>query len=221
MLDIVRHDNGLITLRSPLLAAAGVPHAFTTRVGEHGGMPAWPALLDALGRGNHTLARVRQVHGCEVHLAVNADDQPDADAQVTQLPGVMLAILTADCVPILLATRDGKHVAAVHAGWRGLVAGVIPRAVEAIQSDNLVAAVGPAISVAHYEVGPEVLAHFPDDVIDGAHVNLPLAARLQLESAGVTAIDTTAECTFTNADWFHSYRRDKTKGRQAAVIACA
>jgi YfiH family protein len=164
------------------------------------------------------------------------DSGRKADALVTDDPNRLLAVRVADCVPILLATRDGERVAAVHAGWRGIVAGVLPRAAQILAEDfpdELLAAIGPCISFEAFEVGSEVLAEFRSVFGDAApiransdgkgHVNLREAARLQLLSLDVpqAQIDTTDRCTKRDADEFFSHRRDKgVTGRMAAVIGC-
>ena len=130
--------------RSPLLAGAGVPHAFT------GTLPASrrPELLATLELSDRTLITTRQVHGRGVLLADRQAPHHDteADALVCTRPDRAVAVYTADCVPVLLSTPDGSAVAAVHAGWRGLAAGVIAAAVARLPDKDLLAAVGPCIS---------------------------------------------------------------------------
>ncbi|MEO0966351.1 MAG: laccase domain-containing protein, partial [Planctomycetota bacterium] len=157
MLELITHDNGLKTLRSPLLAAAGVRHGFSTRVGgvsrgEYASLNlgslrknARPGEGDANTAVSENFRRLRaalrlerrprfaarQCHGAGVWV-VDRDkppreaDVPAADALVTAVAGPMLAARSADCVPVLLAAGDGRAVGAVHAGWRGVVAGVVP-----------------------------------------------------------------------------------------------
>ena len=192
-------------------------------------------LLRALGLGEGRLVTLRQVHGDRV-VRVQAD-APAAgtagDALVTGERGHALCVRVADCVPVLLARADGRRVAAVHAGWRGLVAGVVPRAVEALGAGELWAAIGPCLSARRFEVGPEVAAAFESAGLGRAvlrapgaraHVDLRLAARAQLEQAGVARIDCSDRCTWDDAELF-SHRRDVTHGgharagHQAALIA--
>src|SRR5690606_23932449 len=115
-------------------------------------------LLAAVGCAGRTLTTVRQVHGAAC-AAAPVTPGVEADAIISADPGTVLSIRVADCVPILLADRRGRAVGAVHAGWRGVIAGVVPQAIAALQQrhdvkpDELVAAVGPCISVAHFEVG--------------------------------------------------------------------
>jgi len=149
----------------------------------------------------------------------------------------VLAIRTADCIPILLAINDGKIVAAIHAGWRGIIANIIPRGRQELlrlagsNGTQLLAAIGPCISKPHFEVGPEVLAEFErtfganapiERTANGkGHVDLPRAAHLQLLACGLShdQIDTTDRCTFRDADEFFSHRRDHgMTGRMAALI---
>jgi YfiH family protein len=214
-----------LTYRSPFLTELGVSHAFTTRaVG-----------VEQLLSPGSALVELRQVHGAKVH-EVGAELPPGAltgDGLVTGHAGRRLLVRTADCVPVLLARLDGRRVAAVHAGWRGLVAGVIPRALEVLGAGEYAAAVGPCLSTAHFEVGPEVVEAFARAGLGGvvdrsrprAHVDLRSAAAIQLERAGLRRIDGTDRCTYEHADEFFSHRRDVTHGgaprtgRLAALIA--
>jgi len=266
MLEQVEHDSGVTTLQSPRLRNAGVVHAFSTRRGGVSEGPYATLNLGTLTKGEgsdfntsvaenyrrfrHALGcermvrvTVRQVHGGAVWVPpskpVRPDDAPEADAMVTDQRGQLLTIRTADCVPVLLASRDGNVIAAAHAGWRGIVAGVVDEALRTMQARfevaarDMVAAVGPSISAAHYQVGPEVVSAFEDagladcahpsaDAADKAHVNIGGAVRRQLERAGVDPrrIDTTDACTYRDQTLFYSYRRDGARsGRLAAVIA--
>ena len=265
MLDLVAHDNGLITYQSPLLGALGVRHAFSTRVGgvSRGDFASLnlAGLTKGDGDANTSVAEnfrrlrkavglerlprdaPRQVHGRGVWTVegppTRPGDAPEADAAVTAEPGRLLVIRTADCVPILLASADGRVVAAVHAGWRGVIAGVVPAAVSRLREvaggDAVVAAIGPCISAAHFEVGPEVAERFAaaglaSGVIShgssNPHVDLREAVLRQLQHQGLdpAAIDTTDRCTYRDADKFFSHRRDVTHhgqghtGRMAGVI---
>jgi YfiH family protein len=174
--------------------------------------------------GGFDLARLytaRQVHGARVAVVVEGTQpervaEVEADALVTQLPGAVLGVYTADCVPILISDGEGR-VAAVHAGWRGTVAGVAHAAVEALVSigarrEKLKAALGPSICAHCFEVGDDVAAQFPPSaVVRGEakpHVDLWEANRLMLGGAGVTRIDATPPCTMCEADRFFSFRRD-------------
>ena len=240
-------ERSAVGYRSPLLAGLGVPHAFTTRPLDVGPLdgPLSEHLRRAAGVKLDTpILAPRQVHGGEV-LRVDAGmdrlavgDAP-ADGVWTEGPGALLLIRTADCVPVLLASADGARVAAVHAGWRGLVAGVLPAAVAALAgagSGALAAAIGPCLSPARFEVGPEVADAFRAADLGAAvherpgsrpHVDLAAAASLQLERGGVARIDRAGLCTWEGAAEFWSYRRDVTHGalprtgRLAALIAAA
>jgi polyphenol oxidase len=174
---------------------------------------------------------LRQVHG--VHVADLDALRPGeaADAAITRDSGKVCAILTADCLPIVFATEAGDAVAAAHAGWRGLSAGVIPATVQAIgaSSESLLAWLGPAISPKHFEVGGEVREAFLDgDPEAGAAfrlnargrfmADLAMLARRQLVKLGVTRIYGGTECTYARADRYFSYRRDGATGRQATLI---
>jgi polyphenol oxidase len=175
-----------------------------------------------------------QVHGTAV---VAADEMPpdatapQADAALTRQPGRVLAVQVADCLPVLLAQRDAEAVAVVHAGWRGLAAGVIESTVAALgyDGDELHAWLGPAIGPAHFEVGEQVRAAFcaHDGEAAAAFVanqrgrwqcDLHLLARQRLSALGVRSIHGAPRCTYGESDAFYSFRRDGTTGRMAALI---
>jgi len=172
-----------------------------------------------------------QVHGAAVAGIDGAGGPPpEADAAVTRKPGQVCAVLTADCLPLLLCNRAGTAVAAVHAGWRGLAAGVVQAAVAAMdcEPDSLMAWLGPAIGPRAFEVGGDVYRAFTERDGEYAaafvargrrwHADLYELARLALKSAGVTGVWGGDYCTFTQADRFFSYRRDGVTGRMATVI---
>lgn len=157
----------------------------------------------------------------------------DGDALVTNRPGLLLGVRTADCLPVLMADSTHKAVAAIHAGWRGLVAGVLLRTVEAMaerfgsRPASLVAAIGPAIGPCCYDVGPEVARRFGElfpertDLTGRAHIDLSEAARRQLVAAGVPAgqIWCVGLCTRCLSGEFYSWRREgPTAGRMLSVI---
>lgn len=264
MLERQTSPDGIATYVSPLLRQAGVPHAFSTRIGGKSPKPFdsmnlgnpsgceiqdtserirenYRMLLSAVALGGRELVWVHQVHGGRV-LRVRAGEEHDnnakADALVGDDPARVLSVRIADCVPVLLAGEDGSVVAAVHAGWRGVVAGI---ALEAIREMNgvrdlparrLIAAIGPAIGFDAFEVGGEVLDEFrrafgqdaPVRVVENGkgRVDLREALRRQLLEAGLQPerIDDTDRCTYRDADEFFSHRRDKgISGRMAAVIA--
>jgi polyphenol oxidase len=157
--------------------------------------------------------------------------EPVADAAVTAAPGVVLAILTADCLPVLFCADDGSEVGAAHAGWRGLCAGVLERTIAALRtpSARLIAWLGPAIGAASYEVGEEVRAAFMDRDRDSAdafaatrpghwHCDLYRLAKQRLALAGVVRVHGGGFDTFADPR-FYSWRRDGVRsGRIASLI---
>jgi YfiH family protein len=177
---------------------------------------------------------LRQVHGTDLVDAAEvdphaADGLPAADGSYTRVPGVVCAVLAADCLPVLLSSPDGSMVAAVHAGWRGLSAGVIEAAVGRFSGPAPIACLGPAISAGAYEVGEEVRAAFaavwPADEAaftprgGGKYAcDLYRLARARLTRAGVAAIAGDDLCVHADARRFYSHRRDGRTGRCAALI---
>ena len=183
-------------------------------------------LTAALGLAPENVLMGHQVHGADL-LRHDRPQEPkvyaeviaspdDVDAHATDQPGLAPLVVTADCLPVALAGPRG--VAMAHAGWRGLAAGVLGRAAEAV--DAQAAAVGPGIGPCCYEVGDEVLDAFEglDGVAEGRMLDLAAAARVLLERAGVADIGTAGICTSCNPDLFFSHRRDgETTGRQAGL----
>jgi len=177
---------------------------------------------------------LQQVHGTTVIDAADAgvlNAPPVADAACCSQPGIVCAVLTADCLPVLLCDTAGRQVAALHAGWRGLAAGVIEQTIDAMQQpgERLLAWFGPAIGPAAYQVGDEVretfLAHDRRAVAafqpgpDGSWLaDLYRLARQRLSGCGVTAVYGGQECSFTDAGRFFSYRREGVTGRMATLI---
>ena len=174
---------------------------------------------------------LQQVHGTTVVNAATAGTSPAADAAYSLEAGVVCAVLTADCLPVLLSDTAGECVAAIHAGWRGLVAGVVEQAVQATgrSGDALLAWLGPAIGPSAFQVGEEVrdsfMAH--DQAAAGAFrqgtdgrwfADLYQLARQRLADYGVTAVYGGEYCSFTNSERFYSYRRDGVTGRMATLI---
>ena len=178
---------------------------------------------------------LRQVHGSAV---VEADGSKgntvadlEADAVVAHRPQTVCAVLSADCLPVLLCDAQGSVVAAAHAGWRGLCAGVIERTVQAMQRPGraLLAYLGPAIGPAAYEVGPEVRQAFIDADAQaeaafaagrpGRYLaDLYALARQRLANCGVANVHGGGYCTYTDQESFFSYRRDGATGRMASLI---
>jgi YfiH family protein len=180
------------------------------------------------------LATVRQIHSVDVVEANEPGDHGPGDALVTGAAGLWVAVKTADCVPILLADPEQRVVAAVHAGWRGSAEAIVIRTLEYMvgefgtKPDSLCAAIGPAIGVCCYEVGPEVLDRFrrwfPETGLGGkltakGHLDLHEANERQLRSMGVRRIERTPYCTYCDPVRFHSFRRDPEKaGRMWSAI---
>jgi polyphenol oxidase len=205
----------------------------------------WNNLAGTLGVAPGSLIRMRQIHCADVFVAsgrnVHASsfpDWPEADIAVTNDPAVALSVRAADCVPVLLADRRGRAVAAVHAGWKGTAAGALIAAVQSLASTygtrpaDVIAAVGPSIGPCCYEVGPELSANFASHPTWSAwftndakpYLDLWRASRDQLARAGVPSgqIHVCELCTFDHPALFHSYRRDgKNAGRLVAAIRSA
>lgn len=239
----------------PLAAIA--QHGFTTRQLSLRGGPvavpdAWTHAVALAGVPLARLARVTQVHGRHVRVlerhrvdALVLADVPEADAVVSNEPGLALAVQVADCVPILLADQQAGVAAAVHAGWRGTAAGIAGEAVGAMAAlgaspARIVAAIGPSIAPCCYEVGEELVeafvaaGHVRRDVdrwfsrvsVDhcpGGSLRLDVAQSNidQLEAAGVRRgrIHACGLCTQTHRDVFDSYRADgASAGRMVAVV---
>jgi YfiH family protein len=198
-------DSRQVYRATELDALPWLMHGFGTRQSD---IPAW--------FGN--LATLKQIHSATV---VNAEGRcgilGEGDALLEDRPGSVIAIKTADCMPILLV--DGRHraVAAVHAGWRGTAAKIVAAAVDAMRArfgtlaGDLHAAIGPGIGQCCYQVGPEVAARFGEQ--GRAHISLSDANRTQLLTAGVTRerIYASNLCTMCLAEEFHSFRRDRER----------
>jgi YfiH family protein len=249
-------------------APARVRACFTTRAGGASAAP-YAASPDAPGLGGlnlglHTgdsaaavsrnrawlaattgcrIAWLDQVHGTTIvdaHAALDADPAHKADGCVTDRVRLACAIMVADCLPVLLCDTSGTAVAAAHAGWRGLAAGVLEAAADALRARcakgaSLMAWIGPAIGPGAFEVGEDVRAAFAarttpaerdatrrafSSRAGGEKFNCDLAAlaRLRLARAGVGHIGASGRCTVTEAASFYSYRRDGRTGRMAALV---
>jgi len=262
--------DSLRLLRCSPLLAAGFEHAFSTRRGGVSPLPAESLhlgeteqdgeasrslvrenrrrFLGSLGLSDWPLRLIRQVHSATVEIVTEpgvspVEPPPIADAVATRLPGILLGVQAADCLPLLLADRVTGAVAAVHAGWRGTVGLIVARTLEVMQrsfgthpSDVLVA-LGPAIGPCCFEVGPEVAARF--EAIDPltrthllsaptqegkARLDLNLANLHQLRQAGVREdhVYDCKYCTVCHNDLFFSYRfergTERPVGRHLAVI---
>ena len=212
-------------LRSALLA--GVPHAFSTRAP----LPLDPILHESV------LVRVKQVHSAEVAFASEAlAGEVEADALVTDQPGLLLGIVTADCAPVLLVDPAVGVIGAAHAGWRGAHGGILENTVTAMERlgaerARILAAIGPTIAQASYEVDDAFRALFAEggDVFfrpgrEGHwQFDLPTYVAHRLRAAGVAQIEWLGEDTYSQPDRFFSFRRathlgEDTGGRQLSVI---
>ena len=171
-----------------------------------------------------------QVHGSRI-LDLDGGVVEAADGAVTSRPGVVCAVMTADCLPVLLCDRHGLRVGIAHAGWRGLLNGVLPAAVRAmaVEPPDLLTWLGPAIGPGAYEVGADVRDAFAKQGAAAARcfeassrgrwqADLYALARLSLEAAGVTGIYGGGFCTFTESERFFSHRREAPCGRMASLI---
>lgn len=170
-----------------------------------------------------------QVHGTEV-ATLGRDEPGSADAAVALGPGLVCAVLVADCLPVFLASRAGDRVGLAHAGWRGLAAGIVEATVAAlaIEPTQLIAWLGPVIAPAAFEVGAEVRAAFVAAEPAAAAefrpgragrwlADLPALARRRLAACGVTEVHGGGLCTFADPARFYSFRRDGQTGRMAAL----
>jgi len=186
-------------------------------------------LQPALGRAMPRW--LRQVHGVRVAQDGDVSHAP-ADAAVTGRRDVACTIMTADCLPIIFCDKAGTRVAAAHAGWRGLAAGVLEATLDSmgVASDDVLAWIGPAIGPKVYEVGDEVREAFVAHTAAAAKAFMPgratgkwwcdlyMLARQRLEAAGVESIHGGGLCTFTDRERFFSFRRDGECGRMATLI---
>lgn len=255
--------SGAIFLQSPLLEGVpGLVHGFASRNGgvstgsfstlnfglKSGDSPDnvrrnLELLAEGVGFSAARFFRAKQVHERRILRIDRGTDSRQvlvepADGLVTDEPGLALGVLTADCVPVLLAVLDEQDrvraIGAAHAGWRGVVSGVLAAVVERLvreygaAREHLRAATGPCIGVEAYEVGPEVAERFEGiegavrtDLGDRPHLDLPAAVRHRLLEAGLheEAISQPSVCTHSRPDLFFSYRRDGPEsGHQLSVI---
>lgn len=214
---------------------SGAPYASMNPAAHVGDSPAAVrenrARLAAQLRLPATPFWLQQVHGTRVVDAATTAALPEADGAWSTRANVVCAVLTADCLPLLLSDRDGRCVAAAHAGWRGLAAGVIEHAVAAlpVKGDALLAWLGPAIGPEAYLVGDEVRAAFMARDAQAAdafaahpgggwHADLYRLARQRLAACGVNAVYGGDHCTFQENERFFSFRRDGVTGRMATLI---
>ena len=186
-------------------------------------------VADAMGVSSDRLVTVHQIHSATaVHLETPPADRPRADAIVTATPGLAIAVLTADCQPVLFADREAGVIGAAHAGWRGAQDGVLEATVDAMEGlgarrSAIHAVIGPSISQRAYEVGQEFFERFMDDdrgngrfFVNGADgkylFDLPGYGLARLRAAGVAAAEWTRHCTYGEPERFYSYRRATHRG---------
>ncbi len=219
--------------RSPLLAATGLVHGFTLR--SAGDFKADPEAGRRLCTqvNSDRLRLLEQVHATRIVSPEDPAPRPQADGWAGRLANHdLLGVLTADCLPLLLYHEPTARVALLHAGWRGAVAGIIPRGIAAlgVAAEELVAALGPAIGPCCYKVGEELAraAHRHRSCVEARgggkyQFDLPDFARLELEAAGVspTRIDMSGWCSCCHADLFFSHRRCGESERMCAFVASA
>jgi YfiH family protein len=209
---LFRRDSDEVFRDETLGQMPWIRHGFGTRLSR-----GWPNITG--------LATVKQIHSDQVLRVDAAGPQGEGDALISNVPGVGLAIRTADCLPMLIADPRNHAVAAVHAGWRGVVAEIGPKTVDAMRREfgsnpeDLVVAIGPGIGKCCFEVGPEVAAQFG---LEGrTKVDLVETMCRQLSRNGVKreGIMASGECTCCNREVYESYRRDREEaGRMVAMI---
>jgi YfiH family protein len=191
-------------------------------------------VADSMGLARDALVSLRQIHSANVVTLTEVPaTRPQADAMVTATPGIGLGILTADCQPVLFADAQAQVIGAAHAGWRGARAGVLEATIDAMEAlgakrQNITAVIGPTISQAAYEVGPEFYETFTDDepqasrfFINGPRdkdqgdrmlFDLPGYGLHRLRSAGVGYAEWSLHCTYRDPDRFYSFRRTTHAG---------
>ena len=172
---------------------------------------------------------LEQIHSNRAVKAVKTAIVEQADASYSNESGVVCAVMTADCLPLLVCSTDGAQIAAIHAGWRGLLAGVITNTVVAMQQQDLLVWLGPAIGPDCFEVGPEVReafleksASFNDAFKQQGNgkwlADIYQLARIELAALGIVNVYGGTHCTFTEHERFYSYRRESQTGRMATLI---
>jgi YfiH family protein len=248
----------LILKANALSDLPGIAHGFFGRRGGvssgiHESLNCGPGSTDTPEKVAENRRRVREAIGADslntlyqIHspaaVAVDAawNAGPQADAMVTKIPGIALGILTADCAPVLFADRDARVIGAAHAGWKGALAGIVESTIAAMETlgahrERIVAAIGPCISQANYEVGAEFHARFVDEhagnarfFITGArpgHFQFDLESFVaaRLAHAGLTKVSRLSACTYAREVDFFSFRRathrgEKDYGREISAI---
>lgn len=225
---------GVFTLRNPHLLKSdhfcGLDFGLRTKTSDNVKEFSWNTLQGQTPWISER-AWLQQVHGGEVVTVNSAGFAGEGDALVTRTSDLALTIQVADCIPVLFADEKHQVIGAAHAGWRGVVAQIVPHTMEAMMqlgalADSIQVWIGPGISVRHFEVGEEVAAQFSSERVDRSypkpHVDLAAVVRDQLLGAGIQPehIQQAEGCTFADSDLFHSFRRDKDEsGRMVAMIA--
>jgi hypothetical protein len=180
---------------------------------------------DAIGADLEKLALNYQVHSDRVLRAAPGVRGEQADALWTDEPGLPILAMSADCLPIALARVDSRTpaVAVLHAGWRGLLGGIVAAGAQALGGGELAAAIGPGIGPCCYDVGEEVAApfreRFGDDVVRGQRLDLWTSAERALRAAGIERVDRFDRCTSCEPETFFSHRRDAGRTGRQGVIA--
>ncbi|MFC2075279.1 peptidoglycan editing factor PgeF [Bdellovibrionota bacterium] len=205
-------------------------HGFSTRIAGEATTPEQAGdVIKGFGLKPGNLQLMRQVHkDGVVEIKELLPNRPEADSMITNQPNIILGIRTADCVPLLIFDQENMAIAAVHAGWRSaaerLPIKTLKRMKECFGTDpsRCQAVVGPAIGACCYEVGKEVIGHFPSRFVQGeSHLDLPSAVIAQLEDMGVSRpqVFWVNECTACNPSQFFSHRRDSGEtGRHLSFI---
>lgn len=188
-------------------------------------------LLSELDIDSEWIAYADQVHSNKIQVVGDGGTYSSTDGLITTLPGLTLAIQVADCAAVLLWDTSNHVIGAFHAGWRGAIAGIIPKGVQSMveqggDREQIKAFVSPCLSQKNFEVGPEVAELFPPSFVDEnsyrkPHVDLKGYLTHQLREEGINAshIEVREECTFDEADDFYSYRREGSEsGRMVALI---
>jgi YfiH family protein len=225
------------------LAGAGVAALMSTApqdVREDRALQAWAAQT---GGVSAPLAMLAQVHGATVLKAPLGRRRPDADGMWSAGSDVALAVRIADCAPVWVADAIGRRFALLHAGWRGVAAGIVPNALSLLtgagsKPADLVVAVGPHLQSCCFEVGPDVAERFspwPQAIVPSSRLKVPctradgfaldmgaaIAAQLRLYGVRDRNVAISAACTYCNAELFHSYRRNGAGGPLMGAIAAA
>jgi YfiH family protein len=209
---LFRRDSDNVFRESQLEQLPWLRHGFGTRLSHE-----WPAL--------NNLATAKQIHSDRVLLVESPGPQGEGDALISNRPGIQLGIRTADCLPILVADTANRAVAAIHAGWRGVISDIVSKTVHAMcqrfgtKSSDLVIAIGTGIGACCFEVGPEVAVQF--GLSGRTKVDLVETTCRQLRRNGVSMgqISSSGLCSNCDAELFESYRRDReAAGRMVATI---